>query len=133
MATQLQAMVAQIAALQAELRDMRKENAVLRREVELARGMHRPYDTVTLPSLPPPPTAFSPPRPTSELTRTATQLSPSRPGGPDGVGGDQVMGSPPQAVEPKRVRRDILVSSAGDAASTSPSSALAGAAMAHDV
>ena len=135
MATQLQSMAAQIASLQEELRGLRKENEVLRREVDLARGVHRPYD---LPSLPPPPPAFSPSKPSSDLTRTAAQLSPSRPGGPDGVGGDQVMGSPSQMADPKRVRRDILMSpalstAADGVASTSTSSAPAGAVSPYDV
>ena len=112
-----------LAAIQEELRESRKENALLRQQLDYIRGVrsHQPY---ALPPLPDPPPVFTPPRPTSELlTRTADQLTPSRPGAPDLADnvGDQVMSGSPQVavVESKRARRTLQVPS-GDAAMVSP-------------
>lgn len=139
MAAQIQSMGAQIAAMSEELRELRKENVQLRRQVDLARGVqqHNPYD---LPTVPPPPPAFSPPRlPTEGMMRTAGQLTPVRVGDIDPDGDVVVATSPPPEGEPKRARRGplnvdgIAGSHAAVEASLSSSSTPSGAAPAPDV
>jgi hypothetical protein len=94
-----------------ENRELRKEVANLRRQVEPARGLqqHQPYalPPVSLQSVDPLP------QPLMGRTRTVGELTPEHRSGDDGA--DTVMRSPPAEIEPKRVCRS-LATSLGDAA-----------------
>ena len=97
-------------ALVQEMRELRRENAELRRQLEVARGQHQPYALTSLPPLPQPPPMFTPERTTVDLRRRAADVSPA-PGDLQPLAdpsGDTVMQSPPAAVDPKRPRRALL-------------------------
>ena len=120
---QLTLMNAQMAAMMQELRELRKENDALRRQVELFRGLqqHQPYATGPL--------VLSTPRPTSPAVRSqlvdrhrlAADLTPPPADrrDTDGAAGDTCMLSPPVDAESKRVRRalDLLSTAAAPPAS----------------
>ena len=107
---QLTLMNSQMAAMMQELRELRKENDALRRQVELFRGLqqHQPYAPVVPQLLPAAVSASSPVRPQPvDRHRLATDLTPPGRSDPDGAVGDVSMQSPPMDVESKRVRRAL--------------------------
>ena len=119
MERQLLALTNEVSKLAQELREVRRENAELRRQLDAYRGVqqHQPY-AVSLPPLPLPP-VFTPVRPVGpSRTRTAGDLSPA--GGDEGLhpgsGADVHMPSLPDGVDSKKARRS-LGESLGDAAS----------------
>ena len=103
---QLALMTAELTRMSQELREMRRENAMLRQQVEKLRGLqqHDPY------GLPPSTT-------TAESTTTEQQFPSTRTRGvgdlspPHGVpqsgDGDSVMASPGMEADPKRARRSL--------------------------
>ena len=110
-------MISQLEALTREIKDLRLENAELRRQLDAARGVvqHQPY---ALPVLPAP--VFSPIHPLpGQRVRAAGDLSPSADHVDSGGGADVVMSSPPDDKDSKRPRRSLAT--ALDAASGAPS------------
>jgi hypothetical protein len=118
-----QQLAAQLAALVQEVRELRKENAELRRQVELARGLqqHQPYALPALPPLQPPQFVFTPERPLPDgRHRTAAALSPAPVAfqNLEDRDGDIGMPSPQKDVEAKQARRSLALDmGAGDASS----------------
>ena len=103
-------MNARIGQLLDELREVRRENAELRRQVELARGLrqHQPYALPLM--LPTPVPQCTPAKSASSgKTRMAGDLSPGLDDPPPvgGAGGDVVMSSPIVDAEQKRARRSL--------------------------
>jgi hypothetical protein len=98
----------------AQLVDMmaavQKENAMLRRQLDVARGVqqHQPYALhASLLPPPPPPPAFSPERaPPAAVPRLAGERTPDV-GGSQTCGQDVVMQSPPAEMDQKKARRSL--------------------------
>jgi hypothetical protein len=112
--SQLSLLVQQVAALTEEVRSLRNENVVLRRQLDVARGVqqHQPYAILPLAD----PTT-SPRGPPVVRPRTAGELSP---GPVIDLGGDAIMNSPPLDGDPKRARRSLAVGLEEAAASCLP-------------
>jgi hypothetical protein len=131
-----------------EVRELRRENTELRRQVELARGLqqYQPYALRALPPLQPPQFVFTPERSLADSRhRTAAALSPA-PGvfqHLEDKDGDVGMASPQKGVDTKRARRSLALgtvdvdASSGVAipgATASSSGSASGAApRSHDV
>ena len=126
MEDRLMALSSQVAELLQELRDLRRENADLRRQLAVASGVtqHQPYalPTPVVPTLPP--RTLSPDRSAPPgKARTVHDLSPGVTVDKDG---EAVMPSPPLDANSKRARRS-LASDLDDAApEASPSGAPTG-------
>jgi hypothetical protein len=99
----------QVAALTQEIRDLRKENVDLRRQLDMARGIqqHQPYALTPIVA----PTLSPRGLPTGR-PRTADELSPGPAIDP---GGDAIMTSPPADGEAKRARRSLAAGLEGAA------------------
>ena len=95
---QVASLVAQLGVLTQEIRELRHENAELRRQLDLARGVHQ-HQPYSLAPLPPP--SFSPVTPIpGSRTRTAGEVSPGGIGVEVGTVADVVMPSPPMIRRP---------------------------------
>lgn len=106
MELQLAALTAKVGDLLDEIRALRRENAELRRQVDLARGVqsHQPY--ALTPILPLPTPAFSPVHPLpGSRGRTAGEVTPGAIATVDGQ--DVLMPSPAADPEAKRTRRSL--------------------------
>jgi hypothetical protein len=138
LAAQVALMASQMAMLVEQVKELRAENALLRQQLDVARGLqsHQPYALQRAPS---PQRRPTPPRgPPEDRRRPAAELSPPSAYDPEGAHGDAVMRSPDDAVEAKKTRRMLeldLAASAGvppGAAAGSTSGSMTSAATLRD-
>jgi hypothetical protein len=97
-------LVTQLTALTQEIRELRRENLELRRQLDSARGVqqHQPYALAPLPT-----PCFSPVHPPGSRTRVVGDLSPAVGLAEAGYGDDVIMSSPQDDKDSKRPRRAL--------------------------